>query len=362
MGLGSVEMRRGDVEMERSPGEFGGSYPRRCWVPPSAISRAALLVTSLLSVVFIGLASAQQVPITNAGGGTLTGEVSESCDHFSIVAGGGPYSLTSGEYVTVTARFAPTEAGPHYCSIETGNTLCSSVECTGVGGEAPGPCEMLSTFEDDEEGWMPLDPGQVTITHMPSGGYPSGYIQTHDVSGGGAVILAPAKFLGDWRELDGVGIVRYDHILIEDGGQAAEGPLWFAIFGAGGKAKYTSDIIPLEGEWNHLSAPIDSASWTINEGTWTDILANVDTIRVGADLTHEHDDNGFDNFYVGLPSDIGHDTCNENLIPDECDTDLDGDGLPDDCLCGRLSAAGPRPGQHHPYAGRRLPERLYQDA
>jgi agmatine/peptidylarginine deiminase len=71
--------------------------------------------------------------ITNTGGSVLSGDVSASCSHYSIVSGGGPYSLTAGQFVTVTVRFEPTSTGTHNCSIETGQAICSDVSCTGLG-------------------------------------------------------------------------------------------------------------------------------------------------------------------------------------------------------------------------------------
>ncbi len=69
--------------------------------------------------------------IKNNGGGTVAGSVSESCGHYSIVTGDGPYSLGAGDSVAVTVLFEPTSRGTRTCSIETGNTLCSNVPCTG---------------------------------------------------------------------------------------------------------------------------------------------------------------------------------------------------------------------------------------
>ncbi|MFH1841776.1 MAG: M6 family metalloprotease domain-containing protein, partial [bacterium] len=75
--------------------------------------------------------------ITNTGGGTLTGSVTASCSHFSVISGGGGYSLNSGQSRVVTVRFEPTASGTHYCTVETGNDCCGDVDCVGVGEEAP---------------------------------------------------------------------------------------------------------------------------------------------------------------------------------------------------------------------------------
>ncbi len=75
--------------------------------------------------------------VTNTGGGTLAGSISEACDHYAITAGGGAYSLTAGQFVEVTVRFAPTSAGTQLCAIQTG-AACATVSCTGVGEDQSG--------------------------------------------------------------------------------------------------------------------------------------------------------------------------------------------------------------------------------
>ncbi|UCF06524.1 MAG: PQQ-binding-like beta-propeller repeat protein [bacterium] len=69
--------------------------------------------------------------ITNYHTDTLIGSVTESCIHYSIESGGGPYSLALGESLVVTVRFEPVSPGTHDCTIETGHSACSDVTCTG---------------------------------------------------------------------------------------------------------------------------------------------------------------------------------------------------------------------------------------
>ncbi|UCF06280.1 MAG: choice-of-anchor D domain-containing protein [bacterium] len=78
--------------------------------------------------------------IRNTGGATLTGSVSESCPHYSIVNGGGPYSIPSGDTLVVTVRLEPADTGMHNCTIDTGDSVCVDVSCTGVGTPPPPEC------------------------------------------------------------------------------------------------------------------------------------------------------------------------------------------------------------------------------
>jgi uncharacterized repeat protein (TIGR01451 family) len=97
--------------------------------------------------------------LTNIGGGTLTGSVTEMCDHYEIVAGGGAYALAAGESLEVTVRFAPTIADIHFCSIQT--DCFASVDCVGGGIVVFDP---LVLSKDDGMSGGTVDPGQ-TFTY-----------------------------------------------------------------------------------------------------------------------------------------------------------------------------------------------------
>jgi hypothetical protein len=81
-----------------------------------------------------------QLRLTNVGGGTLAGILSESCPNFGIV-GSASFSLTAGQSATFTVRFAPTAGGQQNCSLATGNALCGSVTLSGT-GQLPSPIEI----------------------------------------------------------------------------------------------------------------------------------------------------------------------------------------------------------------------------
>lgn len=104
--------------------------PPSCAVEPSSIDFGSVQYNSSKDSTFT---------IKNTGGGTLTGSVTESCLEYSIVSGGGAFSLAAGESVVVTVRFEPTSAGLKNCTILTG-TDCANVSCTGLGVEPPPAC------------------------------------------------------------------------------------------------------------------------------------------------------------------------------------------------------------------------------
>ncbi len=70
--------------------------------------------------------------ITNDGGGFLTGSATESCPDFSIVSGGGPFSLGAQQSLRVTVEYNSASAAGGSCSVDLG-TACGSVSCTAAG-------------------------------------------------------------------------------------------------------------------------------------------------------------------------------------------------------------------------------------
>jgi hypothetical protein len=91
--------------------------------------------TLSFGMVAMGAESVMTFTIENAGGGTLSGTVTEACADFEIVGDAG-YGLAAGEIDTITVRFAPTSEGPVSCAIETGST-CANVIAEGTAFIAP---------------------------------------------------------------------------------------------------------------------------------------------------------------------------------------------------------------------------------
>ncbi len=100
----------------------------------------------------------QSFTITNTGGGTLSGTVSETCDDFDIAAGSGEYNLTHGQATTVTVQFTPQSEGTKTCTIETGASCETDISCSGIGTPVPPVCSVSSETA--------LDFGQIQINQV----------------------------------------------------------------------------------------------------------------------------------------------------------------------------------------------------
>lgn len=99
-----------------------------CSIQPSTIN---------VGTVTVGQFADASFTVKNSGCDPIAGDVSESCDPYSILSGGGPFVLGPGDSVIVSVRFAPTAPGTFACTIATGNIGCRSVQLTGVGQAAP---------------------------------------------------------------------------------------------------------------------------------------------------------------------------------------------------------------------------------
>jgi hypothetical protein len=129
-----------------------------------ALATCAVVPTSIdFGAVDTGDSKDETFTVINLGSGVLSGSISESCDHYSIVSGSGPYSLAPGESLLVTVQFSPTAEGNHTCVVETGNALCDDVSLQGFASD-PVPV-LLQSFDARWSGdkvevaWTLLDAG-----------------------------------------------------------------------------------------------------------------------------------------------------------------------------------------------------------
>jgi hypothetical protein len=103
--------------------------------------------------VEIGSTKELSFTISNAGDGILSGSITESCPNFEFITTDTSYNLTSGQSMTVNARFEPTTEGDRACTIETGGICSNDVSCTGTGYQLP-VCSLSTNS---------LDFGNVTV-------------------------------------------------------------------------------------------------------------------------------------------------------------------------------------------------------
>lgn len=76
----------------------------------------------------------------------LSGNITEACPDYSIVSGGGPFTLAPEESLSVMVRFRPTAYWTRLCSVDLGCPECGVVHCSGVGDD-PTPVVLAMSAE-----------------------------------------------------------------------------------------------------------------------------------------------------------------------------------------------------------------------
>jgi hypothetical protein len=163
---------------------------------------------------------------------------------------------------------------------------------------------VTSTFDTDLDGWANED---CCLFYSSSGGNPGGYAAFNDGSlASDSHILAPAKFLGDWSALDDAGSLSWDHTVMDFGSFVELAALSAVISGPGGQALFESRVLPRQGEWLTIVAPLIRSQWTIQSGTWSALLADVAEVRILIEVVVWGNDEwpvewtGIDNVRLGL--------------------------------------------------------------
>jgi len=132
-----IAIRAIDVYGNLAPVGDNGEFD----TPPGAQTCTISPVGTLAfgDVPVAGGTSEKTFTIRNAGSGTVSGTLSESCDDYLIVEPDKSYSLAAGQTKTFTVRFDPSSTGEKPCTIQTGNSACSDVSCSGRGIDDPCP-------------------------------------------------------------------------------------------------------------------------------------------------------------------------------------------------------------------------------
>ncbi len=130
-------------------------------------------------------------------------------------------------------------------------------------------------------------------------GNPGGCLEVQDSAAGPwSVASAPAAYLGSWAGLSAADTLSYDAIHIPSGTQPGSPPYIFRIEGPGGVATFSAPGFPPH-VWNRFAAPIDPAAWNVTSGTWADVVANVTSLTVAAEMISGDETVRVDNIRLG---------------------------------------------------------------
>ena len=195
-------------------------------------------------------------------------------------------------------------------------TLTLSLPAAALAATIP----VTSDFDADLDGWTAwgintdniFSPHLVDhsgdLSHSASGGNPDGYARFDDVIvETGALLRAPAKFLGDWSGLIGTGVLSFDHRIFEDGDVTPDkfSPYYAVVF-SGSLFDFAGWIGPTPTgptDWVHHDIPLDPANWQVSPVSglsFEQILANVTDLFIPFELVDNdsvqmQEQNGVDN-------------------------------------------------------------------
>jgi len=146
-------------------------------------------------------------------------------------------------------------------------------------GQAAYALSAQSTFDTDLEGWTGSQPAP-EVSWAGTDGNPGGYARFFDLIPDYTFLIAPAPFLGDWSDLDGSGVLSYDHKVFSSGLYDVARPYEVRISGPGGSANWTGATPTGPTGWVPQVIPIRQDAWTLLAGTWSGLLASVDTLTI----------------------------------------------------------------------------------
>nr|NQU91317.1 T9SS type A sorting domain-containing protein [Bacteroidota bacterium] len=142
---------------------------------------------------------------------------------------------------------------------------------------------ICSDFDDGAyDGWSFVSTGGVTNSVFE--GRPGRSIKITDGSSGYSLAYPPAKYLGDWTQLDDhAAEIIFDLIIIPS--QSAigiNGDYFIRISGPDGSAIFPMNNAYLEAinQWNTFTFSIDESYWAMESGTWNELLNWVNHLEI----------------------------------------------------------------------------------
>lgn len=178
---------------------------------------------------------------------------------------------------------------------------------------SPTSAQVVSTFDSSDISQWILE-GDGSLSHDASVGLSGGCIRFDDPATGiVSVMTIPPAYLGMWND-DGQEISFDMHIVTSDNDIIDDFAWVIEISGPGGVAHALPEYIPELNEWVNINVPIADSAWTIQSGTWEDILENVNQVRIRVEYISGLEDVYFDNVSLSFTpevNEINGDVCSD---------------------------------------------------
>ncbi len=158
----------------------------------------------------------------------------------------------------------------------------------------PASALVTSTFDTSAQGWLVT--GDNASVWSATGGNPGGCFDVNDLAtGDNNFAVAPPAYLGDWRAMTTSDSLKLDIFLQQLDGTGFASPYQFRISGPGGAAHALQGYTPPQNVWTTVGVSLDSTQWVIESGTWSAILAHVNTLLIEVEFITGNEEVRFDN-------------------------------------------------------------------
>lgn len=189
-------------------------------------------------------------------------------------------------------------AAPSRSRFSLTHAVCVVAMAAALGAPAAARAAALTdSFDSSSGGWRIT--GDNAAAWSATGGNPTGCVYVNDLATGDmCYAVAPAPWLGDWSALGASDTLRADLYLHNSSGGAWVTPEYiFRLSGPGGMAHALSGIayLPPDGVWTTYRVSLTPAAWTLDSGSWTALLADVQSLRLLGEFVTGDEDVRFDN-------------------------------------------------------------------
>jgi hypothetical protein len=143
---------------------------------------------------------------------------------------------------------------------------------------------VITGFDTGLDGWRVT--GDNAMTWQSTGGNPGGCMSVNDLAtGDNNLSVASPAYLGDWRAMSPSDSLTADFWFVNSsGGALYYAPYFFRIAGPGGSALALVGTIPPQSAWTRIGVPIDPAAWTLESGSWSALLADVNSLTIESEF------------------------------------------------------------------------------
>lgn len=153
---------------------------------------------------------------------------------------------------------------------------------------------VTTTFNTGSEGWLVT--GDNASAWSATGGNPGGCFDVNDLAtGGNNRAIAPPGYLGNWSAMTSADSIVVDLFLQQLSGTFSPQPYQFRIAGPGGAAHTLAGYVPPQNVWTPVGAALNPADWVIESGTWSAIVANVNSVLIQVEFISGSEEVRFDN-------------------------------------------------------------------